>query len=204
VSAHGFIRAVKCLECAGFSPWTETHAAQEHEHNFNFLIGKGLNTRRPATLRGLFSNHEAAVTVDPTMAHRLQGLLAFPGVSRVFPADAALGLSGRIISEKNTAVNRIFGRGLSAKRYILTNKGSRNHSHFAPDFAQNALVRSALSRSRRAIPQRTTMISAVRRVTVSPVRPRGAPRALRGKRWVQVQQNFFLAPQARGQQSAAG
>jgi hypothetical protein len=48
-------------------------------------------------------------------------LLAFPGVSRVFPADAALGLSARIIGEKNTAVNRIFGRGLSAKRYILTN-----------------------------------------------------------------------------------
>jgi hypothetical protein len=48
-------------------------------------------------------------------------LLAFPGVSRVFPADAALGFSERIIGEKNTAVNRIFGRGLSAKRYILTN-----------------------------------------------------------------------------------
>jgi hypothetical protein len=50
-------------------------------------------------------------------------LLAFPGISRVFPADAALGLSVRIIGEKNTAVNRIFGRGLSAKRYILTNHG---------------------------------------------------------------------------------
>jgi len=49
-------------------------------------------------------------------------MLAFPGVSRIFPADAALGLSVRIIGEKNTAVNRIFGRGLSAKRYILTNK----------------------------------------------------------------------------------
>jgi hypothetical protein len=50
-------------------------------------------------------------------------LLAFPGVSRVFPADAALGLSARIIGEKNTAVNRIFGQGHGAKRYILTNKG---------------------------------------------------------------------------------
>jgi hypothetical protein len=49
-------------------------------------------------------------------------MLAFPGVSRVFPADAALGLSVRIIGEKNTAVNRIFGRGVSAKRYILTNQ----------------------------------------------------------------------------------
>jgi hypothetical protein len=48
-------------------------------------------------------------------------LLAFPGISRVFPADAALGLSPRIIGEKNTAVNRIFGQGLSAKPYILTN-----------------------------------------------------------------------------------
>jgi hypothetical protein len=37
-------------------------------------------------------------------------LLAFPGISRVFPADAALGLSPRIIGEKNTAVNRIFGQ----------------------------------------------------------------------------------------------
>jgi hypothetical protein len=48
-------------------------------------------------------------------------MLAFPGVSRVFPADAALGLSPRIIGEKNTAINRIFGQGLSAKPYILTN-----------------------------------------------------------------------------------
>jgi hypothetical protein len=37
-------------------------------------------------------------------------MLAFPGVSKVFPADAALGLSLRIIGEINTAVNRIFGR----------------------------------------------------------------------------------------------
>jgi hypothetical protein len=51
-------------------------------------------------------------------------VLAFPGVSRIFPADAALGLSLRIIGEKNTAVNRIFGQGHGAKRYILTNKGS--------------------------------------------------------------------------------
>jgi YD repeat-containing protein len=50
-------------------------------------------------------------------------LLAFPGVSRVFPADAALGLSLRIIGEINTAVNRILGQGPSAKRYILTNQG---------------------------------------------------------------------------------
>jgi hypothetical protein len=49
-------------------------------------------------------------------------LLAFPGVSRVFPADAALGLSVRIIGEKNTAVNAIFGQGHGAKRYILTNR----------------------------------------------------------------------------------
>jgi hypothetical protein len=37
-------------------------------------------------------------------------MLAFPGISRVFPADAALGLSARIIGEKNTAVKRIFGQ----------------------------------------------------------------------------------------------
>jgi len=49
-------------------------------------------------------------------------LLAFPGVSRVFPADAALGLSPRIIGEKNTAVNRIFGQRVSAKWYILTKR----------------------------------------------------------------------------------
>jgi len=48
-------------------------------------------------------------------------MLAFPGVSRVFPADAALGLSPRIIGEINTAVNRVFGQGLRAKRDILTN-----------------------------------------------------------------------------------
>jgi hypothetical protein len=50
-------------------------------------------------------------------------VLAFPGVSRVFPADAALGLSLRIIGEKNTAVNTILGQGPGAKRYILTTKG---------------------------------------------------------------------------------
>jgi hypothetical protein len=49
-------------------------------------------------------------------------VLAFPGVSRIFPADAALGLSLRIIGEKNTAVNRILGQGPGAKRYNLTNK----------------------------------------------------------------------------------
>jgi hypothetical protein len=48
-------------------------------------------------------------------------MLAFPGVSRVFPADAALGLSSRIIGEKNTAVNRIFGQYLLGNWYILTN-----------------------------------------------------------------------------------
>jgi hypothetical protein len=48
-------------------------------------------------------------------------VLAFPGVSRVFPADAALGLSLGIIGEKNTAVNRIFGRCRLGKWYILTN-----------------------------------------------------------------------------------
>jgi hypothetical protein len=45
-------------------------------------------------------------------------LLAFPGVSRVFPADAALGLSPCIVGEKNTAVNRIFGQYSGAKQYI--------------------------------------------------------------------------------------
>jgi hypothetical protein len=48
-------------------------------------------------------------------------LLAFPGVFKGFPADAALGLSPRIIGEKNTAVNRIFGQARRAKRDILTN-----------------------------------------------------------------------------------
>jgi hypothetical protein len=59
--------------------------------------------------------------VDPTVARRLQGCWPFRVFSRIFPADAALGLSARIIGEKNTAVNRIFDRVLSAKRYILTN-----------------------------------------------------------------------------------
>jgi hypothetical protein len=48
-------------------------------------------------------------------------VLAFPGVSGVFPADAALGLSARIIGEINTAVNRIFGQLPRGNRYILTN-----------------------------------------------------------------------------------
>jgi len=47
-------------------------------------------------------------------------VLAFPGVSRIFPADAALGLSLRIMGEKNTAVNTIFGQSPSAKQYILS------------------------------------------------------------------------------------
>jgi hypothetical protein len=49
-------------------------------------------------------------------------LLAFSGISRIFPADAALGLSAQIIGEKNTAVNRIFGPCLLGKWYTLTNK----------------------------------------------------------------------------------
>ena len=36
-----------------------------------------MNTRIPATLRGCFKPHEAAVTVDPTMARRLQGCWPF-------------------------------------------------------------------------------------------------------------------------------
>jgi hypothetical protein len=66
-------------------------------------------------------------------------LLAFPGVPRIFPADAALGLSARIIGEKNTAVNRIFGRLLSAKRYSLTNPDPEtihiSHLIFSQNFA---------------------------------------------------------------------
>jgi hypothetical protein len=57
----------------------------------------------------------------PNDGPQTAGVLAFPGVSRVFPADAALGLSARIIGEINTAVNRIFGQGFVAKPYILTN-----------------------------------------------------------------------------------
>jgi hypothetical protein len=57
-------------------------------------------------------------------------VLAFPGVSRVFPADAALGLSPRIIGEKNTAVNTIFGQGRRAKRDILTNTAPET-THFS-------------------------------------------------------------------------
>jgi len=48
-------------------------------------------------------------------------VLAFPGISRAFPADAALGLSLRIIGEKNTIVNTIVGQPPGANRYILTN-----------------------------------------------------------------------------------
>jgi hypothetical protein len=48
-------------------------------------------------------------------------MLAFPGVSS-FPADAALGLSVRIIGEINTAVNRILGRCPFGNWYILTNR----------------------------------------------------------------------------------
>jgi hypothetical protein len=62
-------------------------------------------------------------------------LLAFPGVSRVFPADAALGLSAWSIGEKNTAVNRIFGQGHRAKRDILTNTGLETIHIFAHDFS---------------------------------------------------------------------
>jgi hypothetical protein len=58
-------------------------------------------------------------------------LLAFPGISKVFPADAALGFSARIIGEKNTAVNRIFGQARRAKQAILTNTDPET-IHFSP------------------------------------------------------------------------
>jgi hypothetical protein len=61
-------------------------------------------------------------------------VLAFPGVSRVFPADAALGLSARIIGEINTAVNRIFGQGFVAKPYILTNHDPETIYFFPASF----------------------------------------------------------------------
>jgi hypothetical protein len=54
---------------------------------------------------------------DPNGRPQSTGLQAFPG----FPADAALGKSVWIIGEKNTAVNRIFGPGMTTKQYILTN-----------------------------------------------------------------------------------
>jgi hypothetical protein len=60
-------------------------------------------------------------------------VLAFPGVSRVFPADAALGLSARIIGKINAAVNRIFGQGFSAKQYILTKRDPENIHFFGFD-----------------------------------------------------------------------
>jgi hypothetical protein len=65
-------------------------------------------------------------------------VLAFPGVSRIFPADAALGLSLRIIGEKNTAVNTILGQGPGAKRYILTTKGPETIHISRVTFSQNA------------------------------------------------------------------
>jgi hypothetical protein len=66
-------------------------------------------------------------------------LLAFSGVSRIFPADAALGLSARIIGEKNTAVNRIFGQPPSVKRYILTNRDPETIHFFEADFSDQEI-----------------------------------------------------------------
>jgi hypothetical protein len=63
-------------------------------------------------------------------------LLAFPGISRI-PADAALGLSPRIIGEKNTAVNRIFGQGRRAKWDILTNTAPETIHISRVYFSQN-------------------------------------------------------------------
>jgi len=64
-------------------------------------------------------------------------MLAFPGVSRIFPADAALGLSVRIIGEKNTAVNRIGNYPLTVgngfKQYVdVRLMGERTHYLSAP------------------------------------------------------------------------
>jgi hypothetical protein len=42
-------------------------------------------------------------------------VLAFPGISRVFPADAALGLSVRIIGENNVISQEFFGLWKQAK-----------------------------------------------------------------------------------------
>jgi hypothetical protein len=75
-----------------------------------FLIWRGFEHTSARYEFGAYSNHEAAVTVDPTMARRLQSCWPFRVFQWVFPADAALGLSARIIGEKNTAVNRIFGQ----------------------------------------------------------------------------------------------
>jgi hypothetical protein len=61
-------------------------------------------------------------------------LLAFPGVSRIFPADAALGLSARIIGEKNTAVNSVFGQCSRAKSYILTKRDPETIHFFLASF----------------------------------------------------------------------
>jgi hypothetical protein len=61
-------------------------------------------------------------------------LLAFSGVSS-FPADAALGLSLRIIGEINTAVNRIFGQYRLENRYILTNQDPETIHFFGIDFS---------------------------------------------------------------------
>jgi len=45
----------KCLKMRGLlAPEPKTHAVQEPEHNFIFLIWKGLNTLRPAMNWGLF------------------------------------------------------------------------------------------------------------------------------------------------------
>jgi hypothetical protein len=67
-------------------------------------------------------------------------LLAFPGISRVFPADAALGLSLRIIGEKNTAVNRIFGQYCLGNWYNLTNSDPETIRFFEPDFLTKRLA----------------------------------------------------------------
>jgi hypothetical protein len=68
-------------------------------------------------------------------------VLAFPGVSRVFPADAALGLSPRIIGEKNTAVNRIFGRCPPGKWYILTNNDPETIHVLGTDLSASWILR---------------------------------------------------------------
>jgi hypothetical protein len=90
-------------------------------------------------------------------------MLAFPGVSRVFPADAALGLSARIIGEINTAVNRIFGRVFSAKRYILTNHDPETIHISRVVFSQNvALFRGGVEQDfRPAVKLRNLPASAV-------------------------------------------
>jgi hypothetical protein len=81
-------------------------------------------------------------------------LLAFPGVPRIFPADAALGLSARIIGEKNTAVNRIFGRSPTAKPYILTKRDPETIHIFEPGFLTKSFAFARLvwhSRPRRVL-----------------------------------------------------